>query len=263
MFFGNPSVVDVDGDGLPEIVQGSGGGFVHAMNHLGAEPAGWPKFTNGWMIPIPVAGDIDGDGLLEVVAASREGFLTVWDVPGAAGTNATQWDGFRHDRQRTGALRSGVPAGLVPAGCRAGVYPLKLRATRLRRRTAPASDSLRMRGSFRLAGNALDFASDDFELRLTGTGTAYSGVVAGGLAATHGRFTFSGPAAGGGAIDVKITAKRGLLYHVTASASGFSAAGSAVPNGTAIVRVGDDCFAATVACTGAADGQTEVCKGRR
>jgi len=48
------------GDGAPEIVQGSGGGFVHAMNHLGAEPAGWPKFTNGWMIPIPVAGDIDG-----------------------------------------------------------------------------------------------------------------------------------------------------------------------------------------------------------
>ena len=263
MFFGNPSVVDVDGDGLPEIVQGSGGGFVHAMNHLGAEPAGWPKFTNGWMIPIPVAGDIDGDGLLEVVAASREGFLTVWDVPGAAGTNATQWDGFRHDRQRTGALRSGVPAGLVPAGCRAGVYPLKLRATRLRRRTAPASDSLRMRGSFQLAGNALDFASDDFELRLTGTGTAYSGVVAGGLAAAHGRFTFSGPAAGGGTIDVKVTAKRGLLYHVTASASGFSAAGSAVPDGTTIVRVGDDCFAATVACTGPANGQTEVCKGRR
>ena len=65
------------------------------------------------------------------------------------------------------------------------------------------------------------------------------------------------------ALHVKVTAKRGLLYHVTASASGFSAAGSAVPDGTTIVRVGDDCFAATVACTGPANGQTEMCKGRR
>src|SRR5262249_10490652 len=154
------------------------GGFVHAMNVLGAEPPGWPKFTNGWMIPIPVAGDIDGDGLLEIVTASREGFLTVWDVAGAASPNATQWDGFRHDRQRTGARESGVPAGLVPAGCRAGVYPLDLKATRLQKRTVPASDSLRMRALFHLAGNALDFASDPFEVRLTGPGTVYSGVVA-------------------------------------------------------------------------------------
>src|SRR5262249_12491198 len=45
MFFGNPTIADLDGDGLPEIVLGSGGGLIHAVNHLGAQPAGWPKFT--------------------------------------------------------------------------------------------------------------------------------------------------------------------------------------------------------------------------
>jgi hypothetical protein len=185
----------------------------------------------------------------------------MWDTPGAAGPNATQWDGFRHDRQRTGARESGVPAGLVPAGCQAGVYPLDLKTTRIRNRTAPATDTVRVRGLFRLAGNALNFASDPFELRVSGTGAVYSGTVAGGLQAMHGGFQFSGPAAGGGTLDVKLRTRDGLLYRITASASGFSAAGSAAPNGTTTIRVGDDCFAATLACRAA--GQTEVCKPTR
>src|SRR6185369_2448764 len=77
MFFGNPTIADVDGDGVPEVVSANGGGFVHAFDGVtGSEPAGWPKFTNGWMIPIPAVGDVDGDGLLEVVAMGREGWLT-------------------------------------------------------------------------------------------------------------------------------------------------------------------------------------------
>ena len=53
MFFGNPTIADLDGDGLAEIVTGSGGGLVHAVNVAGTQPAGWPKFTDHWMIPIP------------------------------------------------------------------------------------------------------------------------------------------------------------------------------------------------------------------
>jgi hypothetical protein len=263
MFFGNPAVFDLDGDGLPEIVQGSGGGFVHAMNHLGVAPAGWPKFTNGWMIPIPVAGDVDGDGLLEVVAASREGFVYVWDAAGAPSPNAVQWQGFRHDRQRTGALRSGVPAGLVPAGCRAGVYPLDLTSTRLKNRTAPGTDSLRLRGSFRLAGNVLDPATETFEVRVDGTATAADAATPGGLTPTRGGFKFRGPSTGGGTLNVKLSAKDERLYKLVVSVSGFDATGSAAPVGTTTVRIGDDCFAVTLPCTTTAGGQTTVCKGGR
>ncbi len=263
MFFGNPAVFDVDGDGLPEIVQGSGGGLVHAMNHLGVEPAGWPKFTNGWMIPIPVAGDLDGDGLLEVVAASREGFLYLWDAAGAASATAVRWQGFRHDRQRTGALDSGVPAGIAPAECGAGVYPLEVSATRLKNRATPATDSLRVRGTFHLAANALDFASDPFEVRLSGATTVASGVVATGLAPIHHGFKYHGPAAGGGTLNVRLTSKDGRRYKITAAVTGLTATGSAVPEGTTMVRIGDDCFAVTLPCASKSNGQSEVCKGGR
>src|SRR5204862_443193 len=91
-----------------------------------------------------------------------------WDAPGAASANAVRWQGFRHDRQRTGALDSGVPAGLFPAECRAGVYALDLGTARLKNRATPATDSLRMRGAFRLVGNAVDFATEPFEVRVAG-----------------------------------------------------------------------------------------------
>ena len=41
----NPVVVDLDGDELPEVVNGTGGYIVHAWNHRGEEPEGFPKMT--------------------------------------------------------------------------------------------------------------------------------------------------------------------------------------------------------------------------
>jgi hypothetical protein len=263
MFFGNPAVFDVDGDGQPEIVQGSGGGFVHAMNHLGAEPAGWPKFTNGWMIPIPVAGDVDGDGLLEVATASREGFLYLWDVPGAASPNAVVWQGFRHDRQRTGSSGSGVPAGLVPPGCRAGVYALDLGSSRLKNRTAAGTDSLRIRGTVRTGDSVLDFGSEGFELRLSGVAPVVSAVTTGPLVATRNGFKYRGPLAGGGTLSLRLTTKDGRVFRLVAAASGLDASGSPTPTGTTTVRVGADCFAATLACNTSGGGQNVVCKKGR
>ena len=84
-------------------------GLVHAVNVAGAQPAGWPKFTNNWMIPIPVVGDVDGDGLLEVVINSREGLLFVWDTKGpvqVGGRPAIQWAKFHHDLRNSGNFNS-------------------------------------------------------------------------------------------------------------------------------------------------------------
>jgi hypothetical protein len=263
MFFGNPTVADLDGDGVPEIVTGSGGGLVHAVNHLGAQPAGWPKFTNQWMIPIPVVGDIDGDGFLEVATASRDGFLTVWNTTGAATTTAVQWAGNRHDRQRTGSLGSGVPAGLVPAGCDAGVYALKVRSVRAQHGSSPGTDKFKLRGTFRLAGNVLAPGSDTAELSLVGAGTVYDATIAGGLPPSNGGFSFSGPVPGAGQLTLKLRTRDGLAYKISASAKGFSAGGSSPPTGTTTFRIGNDCFAVTLPCTASGGGTREVCKPPR
>jgi hypothetical protein len=104
-FFVNPAIADIDGDGLPEIIAGSGGYFLHAFNHLGLEPRGWPKFTGHWLAASPAVGDIDGDGLLEVVISTREGHLFVWDTSGPThlgGRLSVQWQKFHHDQWNTG-----------------------------------------------------------------------------------------------------------------------------------------------------------------
>jgi hypothetical protein len=107
-FLASPGIADVDGDGVPEVIQGSGGYLVHAFRGDGSEPAGWPKFTHGWMIGSPTPGDVDGSGKIAVVASSREGNLYVWRTPAPAKASAIPWQGFGRDRRHTKNLSSGV-----------------------------------------------------------------------------------------------------------------------------------------------------------
>jgi hypothetical protein len=107
-FLASPGLADVDGDGIPEVIQGSGAYLVHAFRGDGGEPAGWPKFTHGWMIGSPTPGDVDGSGRIAVVASSREGNLYVWDTPAPAKASAIPWQGFGRDRRHTKNLSSGV-----------------------------------------------------------------------------------------------------------------------------------------------------------
>ncbi|MBJ95252.1 MAG: hypothetical protein CMP23_12390 [Rickettsiales bacterium] len=120
-FFLNPAVVDLNGDGYPEAINGSAGHIVHAFDHLGREPAGWPKSTGQWILGSPALGDADGDGQLEVWVATRDGYLFAWQT-GAIASDATRaWTGFRHDPARTGnchtELRSYPPIPEPEGGC--------------------------------------------------------------------------------------------------------------------------------------------------
>ena len=72
-----------------------------------SSPAGWPKFTGGWIESTPAVGDIDGDGKLDVSALTREG----WSVPlgyrasTPATTPTSEWWTFHHDEHSTAQLR--------------------------------------------------------------------------------------------------------------------------------------------------------------
>ena len=113
-FLTGPALADVDGDGKADVLMGSGGYMVRAFRSDGSQPAGWPKFTFGWVLASPVAGDVDGDGKVEVVAATREGNLYVWDTPAAATESSLPWPGMGRDRRNTQNLDSGVSSLAQP-----------------------------------------------------------------------------------------------------------------------------------------------------
>jgi hypothetical protein len=100
-FLAGPAVADIDGDGLPEAIEGSGVYDVHAVDINGVEAPGWPKFTHGWMVQSPAVGDINGDGDLEVVGSTREGKLFVWQTEGDE-CGFIPWRRWHHDEWGSG-----------------------------------------------------------------------------------------------------------------------------------------------------------------
>lgn len=89
MLLARPAAADVDGDGVEEVLMGSGGWLLHAFSRGGGEAVGWPRFTGGWIFSAPATGDVDGDGRLDVVSVTREGYLFAWRSGGSAGTNSS------------------------------------------------------------------------------------------------------------------------------------------------------------------------------
>ena len=161
-FLTGPSIADVGGTPLPEIVEGSAGYFVHAYDASGVEPTGWPKFTGGWHVANAAIGDVDGDGLNEVVALTREGNLFIWDTTAPAGPQ--QWPKKRHDLRNTGNLSE--PQGRTGSTVHSGTLSA-LRA-HLSLPLGASNDRLRLRAIMALAGgsDAIDPAAHGLSLDL-------------------------------------------------------------------------------------------------
>jgi MYXO-CTERM domain-containing protein len=100
-FFHNATVADVSGDDYPEVLVGTGGYYLRAVDACGKEAPGFPKFTGQWIIPSPVLGDLDGDKKLEVVTGTRDGWLYAWHTNGRE-DGVVEWPTYHHDDQNTG-----------------------------------------------------------------------------------------------------------------------------------------------------------------
>jgi len=112
-FLASSAVADLDDDGMPEALFGTGGYFLNAFNAEGESPEGWPKFTGGWLMGSPAIGDINGDGWLDVVATTRDGYLFAWCSRGGADV-APEWAGAHHDAANTGNYSTPLPVQAGP-----------------------------------------------------------------------------------------------------------------------------------------------------
>jgi hypothetical protein len=120
-FLSGPAIADVKGDGSRQVIEGSGGGFLHAFdpasppvgapNNLstslsryadGAEPSGFPVFEgSGYITSTPTVGQLSRTGKVAVASVTRDGFLYLTDTNGQAAAN-DQWWHFHHDERNTG-----------------------------------------------------------------------------------------------------------------------------------------------------------------
>ena len=100
-FFVTPAVVDVDGDGHPEVVAANGVDLVDATNAKGVDAPGWPKVTGGWAVGTPGFGDADHDGTAEMALARRDGTVLVWHTRAKVST-LVDWPRFGHDGRNSG-----------------------------------------------------------------------------------------------------------------------------------------------------------------
>ena len=111
LFFHNPAIADVSGDGYPEVISGSGGYMVHAWDGCGTEAEGFPKFTGSWLIASPAIGDVDGDGKQDLIAVTRMGYMFAFRTAADVG-GAQPWPEFRHDNYNTGNHESPLSRGV-------------------------------------------------------------------------------------------------------------------------------------------------------
>ena len=104
----SPIMVDMNGDGVFELIVADGSGRIHVLNGSGEELPGFPvqsdlrsgaenspafqqiSTVHDMFIATPAAGDLDGDGDIEIVAAGTYGGVYAWHHDGSVVTGYPQ-----------------------------------------------------------------------------------------------------------------------------------------------------------------------------
>jgi hypothetical protein len=107
---GSPVIGDIDGDSVPDILYGIGGGSEDAPNNLYAFKAngsaidGFPITLNGPLMPSPVICDLDNDLDVDIVYGGWDRAVHVWDMPFAYDANLAFWPTFHGNMNRDGVI---------------------------------------------------------------------------------------------------------------------------------------------------------------
>jgi hypothetical protein len=94
----SPAIGDIDGDGKPEIVVGTGiywparAHRLYAFRCDGSPVTGWPVATDGQVLTSAALADLDGDGVLDVVATDlNDGPSATFHVYAFRGNGTQMW----------------------------------------------------------------------------------------------------------------------------------------------------------------------------
>ena len=104
-FFNQPIVADVGGAGSGAyVVESSAMSDVRAVNSLGQEAPGFPKFTGGWMVNSPSFGAFGALAGQVLAAGTRDGDLFVWSTPTTRCAASGPWPRQHHDLSNSSDL---------------------------------------------------------------------------------------------------------------------------------------------------------------
>jgi len=109
----SPVVADIDGDGLPDVVEGDENGTLNAISGTGQVLPGFPIQLGGEVRGTPALCDCDGDGKTEIVVSAWDEKTYVWDYdfPFSPG-RVPPWPQFHHDARRTGLAGGSALVGV-------------------------------------------------------------------------------------------------------------------------------------------------------
>jgi len=104
------ALVDVDGDGHPEVIVPDLSGELWLLHADGRPAGGWPFDVEGYAVSSPVVADLDGDGTPEIVQGrltlglNRDPVLMTHTLEFGEGTGVP-WPTYKGDSRRTGEWR--------------------------------------------------------------------------------------------------------------------------------------------------------------